>query len=210
MYEAVRTRAPMSTKMTGVSAMVLALMLAGYAFANGLGAGIVEALNPTTTMVTLPPEERPPPEKQETVILSTKVDAPEPPPPQLPDQDFSADKKPPIEVDVTKPPVDPGAGEIPPPRSQVRGLPRMLVKDKPEYPPEAIRKHFEGVTGLDVCVDRQGRVTSVSLASSSGHDVLDKAALKWVHGMRFAPGTIDGQPAALCGARVLYEWKITD
>jgi periplasmic protein TonB len=98
----------------------------------------------------------------------------------------------------------------PPPRSVVRGLPRMLVKDKPEYPPIAIRKHLEGVTGLDVCVDRQGRVTSVRLASSSGHDVLDNAALKWVHGMRFAPGTIDGQPAALCGARVLYEWKIAD
>jgi len=209
MYEAVRTRAPVSTRMTGVSAMVLGLMLAGYAFANGLGAGIVEALNPATTMVTLPYDEPPPVDKVLADDFSTTVDAPEPPPPTPPDDVFTAEKSV-IKVDPVRPPPETGAKVAPPPRDVVRGLPRMLVKDRPEYPPIAIRKHLEGVTGLDVCVDPKGRVTSVSLASSSGHDVLDKAALKWVHGVRFAPGVVDGQAAAMCGARVLYEWKIVD
>lgn len=213
MYEAVRTHAPMSTKAAGVSAVALGLTLAGYAFANGLGAGIVEALTPTTTMVTLPYDEPPPPDSQrDEDPLTTNVAAPVPPPPTLPTDTFTVEKASPIAVDTeARPPVvDPGAGVAPAPRAQVRGLPRMLVKDKPEYPAMAIRNHFEGITGLDVCVDPRGRVTSVSLASSSGHDVLDKAALKWVHGMRFAPGTLDGQAAAMCGARVLYEWKIAD
>ena len=162
-------------------------------------------------MVTLPDNEPPPVEKVLADDFSTTVDAPKPPPPTLPDKEFTAEKKSVIAVDpVQPPPVDPGAKVAPPPRDVVRGLPRMLVKDKPEYPPIAIRKHLEGVTGLDVCVDPKGRVTSVSLASSSGHDVLDQAALKWVHGMRFAPGVVDGQATAMCGARVLYEWKIAD
>ena len=46
MYEAVRARAPVSTRMTGVSAMVLGLMLAGYAFANGLGSGDCRGAEP--------------------------------------------------------------------------------------------------------------------------------------------------------------------
>lgn len=213
MYEAVRTRAPISTKLTGVSAMTLGLMVGGYLFANGIGGAVVEALNQPMTMMTLPEDQPPPPpEPRQEELLSTTVSAPEPPAPPLPKDDFRVEESDsPIAVDGDRPPViDPGAGVAPPPRQAVRGLPRMLVKDKPEYPPIAIRNHFEGVTGLDVCVDPKGRVTSVSLASTSGHDVLDKAALKWVHGMRFAPGTLDGAPAAMCGARVLYEWKIAD
>ncbi|HEV7693446.1 MAG TPA: energy transducer TonB, partial [Hyphomonadaceae bacterium] len=196
--------------MTGVSAMVLGLMLAGYAFANGLGAGIVEALAPPMVVVTLQDDVRPPPERHETETLSTTVVAPEPPPPTIPDQNFTAEKKSPIEGDATKPPVDPGAGVTPPPRSVTRALPKLAAKDKPEYPPSAIRGHKEGTTGLDVCVDARGRATSVSLASSSGHEILDQAAIKWVRTTRFAPGTLDGQAAAMCGARVFYEWKITN
>jgi TonB family protein len=208
MYEAVRTRAPVSTRMTGASAMVLGLMAAGYAFANGLGAGIVEALRDPMVVVTLPYDEPPPQEKTVVEDLSTRVDAPPPPAPPIPDNVFTAEKKSPIEVDVTKPPVDPGANITPAPRSPVRGLPKLAAKDKPEYPAAAIRGHKEGTTGLDVCVDARGRATSVSLANSSGHQILDEAAIRWVRGVRFAPGTLDGQAAAMCGARVLYEWKI--
>jgi periplasmic protein TonB len=210
MYEAVRTRAPVSTKVTGASAMVLGLLAAGYAFANGLGAGIVDALAPPMVVVTLQDDFKPPPEKHETETLSTKVDAPLPPPPTVPDDVFVADKKSPIEVDVTKPPVDPGADVTPAPRSPVRGLPKLAARDKPEYPAAAIRAHREGTTGLDVCVDARGRATSVTLASTSGHEILDQAAIKWVRTTRFAPGTIDGAATAMCGARVFYEWKITN
>jgi TonB family protein len=191
--------------------MVLGLMLAGYAFANGLGARVVAALAPPMVVVTLQDDVQPPPESHETERLSTTVDAPEPPPPTIPDQDFTATKDaPPIYVDRDKPPVDPGAGVTPPPRSAVRALPKLAAKDKPAYPPPAIRGHKEGTTGLDVCVDAKGRATSVTLASTSGHEILDEAAIRWVRTTRFAPGTLDGQAAAMCGARVLYEWKIVD
>jgi protein TonB len=211
MYEAVRTRAPISTKVTGVSAMVLGLLAAGYAFANGLGAGIIEAIRPPTIMTMIADEKPPPQDRPETEVLSTTVAAPEPPPPTLPDQDFSTDRKSPIEVDAEKrPPDEPRVNVVPAPRSPVRGLPKLSAKDKPAYPPPAIRGHKEGTTGIDVCVDAKGRVTQVSLASSSGHEILDDAAMKWVRGTRFAPGTLDGAAAAMCGARVFYEWKIED
>ncbi len=212
MYEAVSTRAPISTKVTGVSAVALGLMLAGYAFANGLGAKIADALAPPMVVLQLD-EPKPPPEKLDEPDLSTKVDAPVPPPPVLPDDDFRVDKKepPPLTIDPPKlPPVDPGGGVAPPPRAAVRVLPKMLARDKPEYPMSEIRAHREGTTGLDLCVDARGRVTSVGLASSSGSERLDETAMKWARNARFAPGTLDGAAAAMCGARVLYEWKITD
>jgi TonB family protein len=40
---------------------------------------------------------------------------------------------------------------------------------------------------LDVCIAANGRVTSGSIASSSGYPRLDDAALKWLKDQRFAP-----------------------
>jgi len=47
---------------------------------------------------------------------------------------------------------------------------------------------------LEVRVDIQGRVKELKISSSSGHSLLDKAALKAVRDWRFSAGTIGGKP----------------
>ncbi len=80
--------------------------------------------------------------------------------------------------------------------------------DKPPYPAAAIRAREEGTTGLSLCIDASGHVSSASVAKSSGHSRLDDAALAWVRGARFAPATLDGAAQAVCGHTVQYVWNL--
>jgi periplasmic protein TonB len=213
MYGATRTRAPASTpavnKMVGIGMAGLMTLAAGYGLTSGLSRDFIAALTGPTTIITLPEDLTPPPEK--TPDLRTTVDAPEAPPLvpiDLPDFPYPTD--PPFVVERKDPPPlpPPGDGVAPPPRAPVKQMPKLLEGPKPEYPSAAIRADWEGMTGISVCVDARGRVTSQSLASSSGHSVLDEAALKWIRGARFKPGTLDGSAQAMCGASVIYEWKL--
>jgi len=92
----------------------------------------------------------------------------------------------------------------------VRTRPVLIKDEPPPYPLAEIRKKNEGDTTLDVCVAASGRVTSASIAGSSGHPVLDNAALKWVRSVRFTPGRLDGVAQAFCGHEVIYEWNLED
>jgi protein TonB len=74
----------------------------------------------------------------------------------------------------------------------------------------ARRAQQQGTSTLDVCVDARGRVSSATLASSSGHATLDNAALKWVRTARFTPGNLDGIAQSVCGHQVVYEWNLAD
>ena len=74
----------------------------------------------------------------------------------------------------------------------------------------SIRANEQGVSTLDVCVDARGRVSSATLAASSGHTTLDSAALKWVRSARFTPGKLDGVAQSVCGHTVVYEWNLED
>jgi protein TonB len=53
----------------------------------------------------------------------------------------------------------------------------------------ARKRGFQGTVILEVLVDRQGRVADLRLSSSSGHPVLDQAALTSVKTWLFDPGT---------------------
>jgi len=44
-------------------------------------------------------------------------------------------------------------------------------------------------------VDRNGRVCELRIHTSSGHPILDRAALRGVRNWCFSPGTINGQPS---------------
>jgi len=61
---------------------------------------------------------------------------------------------------------------------------------KPTYPREARRKRQEGVVVLRVIVGVDGRPLSVNVHTSSGHRLLDQAALRSVKRWRFRPATI--------------------
>lgn len=208
MYEAVRQRAPNSSQIAGAATTVLATMLAGYALSNGLGARLVEVFDPPMVVASLPParEDVVPPE---TLPLDTTAPLAVPEPDWRPEKFVYDDTT----LVVTKGPetgVDPRPPVAGPTAKTVRISPKLRPGDKPPYPAPSVRAQEQGVTGLQVCVDARGRVSSASLASTSGHVRLDEAALKWVREARFTPSSVDGVAQAMCGHSVFYEWKLED
>ena len=100
----------------------------------------------------------------------------------------------------------PGRGEIIPDSQQhVAALGRQQGEDVieyakpkykenplPHYPRVARRRGYEGQTVLRVEVLQSGKVGQIEVATSSGFDVLDEAALRSVRDWIFVPGTKNG------------------
>ena len=66
----------------------------------------------------------------------------------------------------------------------------------PPYPMLARRMGHQGEVLLDVHVERDGRVSEITLKQSSGSDLLDRTAIETVREWRFQPATFDGKPVA--------------
>jgi periplasmic protein TonB len=151
------------------------------------------------------------------------VRPPEPPPPAKPLEKIAPElTAPSIDVDVITPPdiTNVKAGEYKPIDTQpdlVRVLPeplplpgpatsapvrvragfdaRYLAALQPDYPASARRMELTGTVELRILIGTDGRVKQADVARSSGHRVLDDAAVaqalrKW----RFKPATEDGAP----------------
>jgi protein TonB len=73
-------------------------------------------------------------------------------------------------------------------------LARPLYKQNtaPPYPRKARRLGYEGIVMLKVLIDKNGRVEDLTVLKSSGHTVLDRAALSAVRNWLFEPGTEGG------------------
>lgn len=69
-----------------------------------------------------------------------------------------------------------------------------LHNPKPEYPAAAKRRRLEGTVRLKVRVLASGLVQSVDIDSSSGHAILDQAAVEAVQNWRFVPAKREGKP----------------
>lgn len=67
---------------------------------------------------------------------------------------------------------------------------------KPEYPFVARKRGYQGRVVLRVDVLPNGTADSVELASSSGYDSLDAAAVRTVRQWRFVPARHNGEPVA--------------
>ena len=67
----------------------------------------------------------------------------------------------------------------------------------PEYPLLARRRQLEGTVVLEALVGPAGRVRELSVKESSGHQLLDEAALRAVKNWRFAPGRQGTTPVAM-------------
>lgn len=97
------------------------------------------------------------------------------------------------------------------PALPLRILPRFdadyLNNPPPAYPPLARRLRLEGRVVLRVHVGRQGEPLEVSLDTSSGYDILDRAALDAVRRWRFVPAR-EGSEAVAAWVRVPLAFRI--
>jgi len=148
-----------------------------------------------------PPEELPPPPPPEV----------KPPPP---------DFVPPPQIDfVPDAPVAQNAIQAVQHTEKVAEKPTNQTKAKvdpkkglsrPEYPAASIRLGEEGSTGLNLFLSEEGKVTEAQVASSSGSERLDEAAVK--HALRswkFIPCMSGDKPVA-CWHQIKFTWKIED
>jgi protein TonB len=69
-----------------------------------------------------------------------------------------------------------------------------LNNPRPPYPLVARRMGYQGKVVLNVEVLAEGKAGEVKLQTSSGFDILDKAALQTVKTWKFSPATRFGQP----------------
>lgn len=70
---------------------------------------------------------------------------------------------------------------------RIASKPSAISQRLPKYPRSAERKGIKGNTTLRITIGSNGRVTSSSIAKSSGHTILDKAALSAVKSWLFKP-----------------------
>jgi len=73
---------------------------------------------------------------------------------------------------------------------------RSLYEIKPQYPLFAVRRGIEGQALIDAEIDSSGNAKNVDIYISSGHMVLDKAALECVKDARFIPASYLGKPVS--------------
>ena len=91
---------------------------------------------------------------------------------------------------VIPPKADPPLAERSPSLSEGEILfarPRYADNPKPLYPQEARNKGYEGEVLLRVQVLSNGRVGEIEVRRSSGHEILDRSAIKTVKQWRFIP-----------------------
>ena len=95
--------------------------------------------------------------------------------------------------------LDPALNHPSPPRAAPTIRTEIAIvpgNTQPRYPLIARKRGYEGQAVVRVQVADTGRVLSATIASSSGHEVLDLAARDAVTAWRFQPATRDGQPTA--------------
>lgn len=184
----------------------------GYVLAEGMNLDIIPKDNSAMEMVIITPPPVPPVEEIKPVEVPEVDVAPAAPELVAPDIPFEIESPPVITAPVAEPvPVPDPVPAIPAPAIGTdRIAPKLRAGDKPAYPPASVRANEQGTTHLEVCVNNTGRVTSVTVATSSGSSRLDDAAAKWLRNERFTPGTIGGVAQSMCGHDVYYQWNLKD
>jgi protein TonB len=195
-----------------VAAVALTFGMGGLFTAMNFNAERMERISSELVFIDPPApplveEIAPPP------IVDEVEDTPAPPMPLIaPEIEFVPEEIPVITAPVIEALAVPEPAPViaAPAPIQSRSAPRLIASDKPAYPTASQRAGEQGVTQLDVCVASNGRVTSVSVARSSGYTRLDEAAAKWIRGERFTPAKINGAARDVCGHTVVYEWNLRD
>ena len=88
--------------------------------------------------------------------------------------------------------------------------PKLLIREcrnLPEYPSASRQRGETGTVRLAFLVDATGKVTQSEVRQSSGHALLDQAALNTLARCPFQPAYLDGKPVP-AEAIITYAWKI--
>jgi len=167
-------------------------------------------VEPEVREAEVPPEEPPTPLAPEFVVEETTsplptpvAGRPVPPPPTA----VAVAAAPPAAAEAPDPAPLPAAPEAVPPRpaptptaasagAYVPPAVVAAVNRPPVYPRRAVRRGLTGRVELLVRVGPDGRPAAVEVHRSSGHDVLDRAALEAVRTWEFRPATRDGVPVS--------------
>lgn len=148
--------------------------------------------------------DHPPPQPGDPTVKNLHVEIPVPKDiPYIPDE--------PVNTIYAVPESRPEPVQYVPPRSEpivVLGRHR-LPNTQDYYPPAAIRQGIEGVAGVRVCVDENGRRTGDPvIAESSGSALLDRGAIELARDGRYARSAQGGRPVPNCHQfRVRFELK---
>ncbi len=215
MYGAMRERALASTRLAGGATALTVTAGLAVVLVLGMGGHIVTVKEDKLMLSVMPERTESPPEERKVFddMSDVSLDVVRP---DVVVEDFVYDETP-IQVDAGPPlrgEAGPDIREIsarpgpPTAPTVVRTAAKLIPGPPPPYPASPVRLGIEGVTGVEVCLDVRGSVTSAALAESSGNKALDDAALKWVRNAKFTPAKLDGAPQAVCGHSVSYEWKL--
>jgi protein TonB len=71
-------------------------------------------------------------------------------------------------------------------------MPQELYFPEPAYPVIAKKRRLEGSVLLAIYIDQSGKVTNIEVLSSSGHKILDNAALSIKDKLKYTPATENG------------------
>jgi periplasmic protein TonB len=184
------------------------------ALANGFAQRVLSAATQRTVIHIIDePRERPIP--------------PQLPPLEPPTQRIALEPPPVGKVDLRLPPIDPpitdgNAGSsaihaLPPrptgaipPTAPIVVLGRNALPNTEDYYPAASRRRAEeGSAQVRACVDERGRLANApQLMSSSGHPLLDEAAMEVVRAGHYARATRGGVPIGNCyGFRIAFRFR---
>lgn len=83
-----------------------------------------------------------------------------------------------------------------PPQEPVVTMPRYRQNPPPLYPAKARRRGYRGVTVLSAEILEDGSVGELKVTTSSGHEILDDAALRAVKTWTFEPARENGVPVS--------------
>ena len=172
-----------------------------WALATGLARKAIEVLAPPI----------------QTDIVEEEKQEKQPPPPPPPEMRKEVVEVPPPDINIAVPEVGPQttaitavptqqhAAPAPPPRPAGPSSPPKIGKGFPNtddfYPDASRRLGEEGVSVVHACVGPNGKLSEApSIATSSGKDRLDQAALKVAQAGsgKFTPAVEDGKPVGAC------------
>jgi len=164
-----------------------------WAFVTGLATGaknLIVTILKTNIIQTEKVQELPPPPPQ------AKLNVPPPVTVVAPDVIINIPQAPPP-VTIVKPTVVKAIAP-PAPRPVVPAKVSYAPDTQDYYPPQSRRNNEEGRAMVHICVDERGRVATAAVDGSSGHALLDDAAVRLAKAYRFKPATQDGKPVQWC------------